>query len=59
MTKKQISLRISDLTARQLAELAERWGTTQTETITVVVDRVYRQEMKERETEPKDKKSCN
>ena len=55
MTKKQISLRISDLTARQLEELAERWGTTQTETITVVVDRVYRQEMKDRETEPKDK----
>lgn len=43
--KKQINFRASDLTARQLEELAQLWGTSQTETITVAIDRVYRQEM--------------
>lgn len=46
MAKQQINFRASDLTARQLAELSERWGTTQSETITIIVDRMYREEAK-------------
>lgn len=42
--KRQINFRASGLTARQLDVLAERWGTTQSETITIVVDRVYQHE---------------
>jgi hypothetical protein len=42
--KQQINFRASDLTARQLEWLMARWGTSQTETVTVVLDRVYRQE---------------
>lgn len=39
-----VSYRLSDLTLRQLQELSERWGMTKTETISVIVDRAYRQE---------------
>ena len=42
--KQQINFRASDLTAQQLDWLMSKWGTSQTETMTVVVDRVYRQE---------------
>ena len=42
--KQQINFRASDLTAQQLDWLMSRWGASQTETLTVVVDRVYRQE---------------
>lgn len=44
MAKQQLNARISDLTRRQLDELIERWGTTQTETLTVIIDRMYQQE---------------
>ena len=44
MTKASTSFRLSDLTLRQLQELSERWGMTKTETISVIVDRAYRQE---------------
>jgi hypothetical protein len=43
--KQQINFRASGLTARQLNELAQRWGTTQSETLTVCIDRIYQQEM--------------
>jgi hypothetical protein len=39
-----VSYRLSDLTLRQLQELSERWGMNKTETLSVVVDRAYRQE---------------
>lgn len=42
--KKQINIRVSDLTEQQLDALAARWGTSITETITVLVDRAYREE---------------
>ena len=42
--KKQINIRASDLTARQLDHLMRRWGTSQTETLTLVIDRIFRQE---------------
>ena len=42
--KRQINFRASDLTARQLSELAARWGTSQTETVTVCIDRAWQQE---------------
>ena len=44
-----VSYRLSDLTLRQLEELSERWGMTKTETLSVVVDRAYRQEGKMKE----------
>lgn len=44
MPKQQVNARISDLTRRQLDELGKRWGTTQTETLTVIIDRMYQQE---------------
>ena len=44
MTKKMLSVRASDLAIGQLTELAARWGTSQAETLTVIVDRVYREE---------------
>ncbi len=42
--KQQVNFRASDLTTSQLDWLMSKWGTSQTETLTVVVDRVYRQE---------------
>lgn len=42
--KTQINIRASTLTERQLASLAARWGTTITETVTVLIDRAYREE---------------
>jgi hypothetical protein len=44
VTKIAVSYRLSDLTLRQLEELSERWGMNKTETLSVVVDRAYRQE---------------
>lgn len=41
--KQQINFRASELTIHQLEELASWWGVNQTEAITVVVDRIYRQ----------------
>ena len=46
MPKSQLNARVSDLTRRQIDELGERWGTTQTETLTVIIDRMYQQEIK-------------
>lgn len=46
MAKTQLNARVSDLTKQQLEELGSRWGTTQTETLTVIIDRMYRQETK-------------
>jgi hypothetical protein len=43
--KEQINFRASVLTTQQLKELASMWGTSQTETITVAIDRIYRQEV--------------
>lgn len=42
--KAQINFRASDLTERQLTALEERWGTSRTETLTIVIDRVFREE---------------
>ena len=42
--KQQINFRASDLTTQQLEQLMDRWGTSQTETLTVVIDRIYQQE---------------
>jgi len=44
MGKTQINFRASDLTREQLDWLQERWGTSQTETVTVAIDRVYQAE---------------
>ena len=46
--KDQINFRASELTTRQLAELSELWGTSQTETLTVAIDRAYQAETKRR-----------
>jgi len=42
--KQQINFRASDLTAHQIESLMSKWGTSQTETLTVVIDRIYQQE---------------
>lgn len=42
--KQQINFRASDLAAHELDWLMQRWGTSQTETLTVALDRVYRAE---------------
>jgi hypothetical protein len=49
--KQQINFRASDLTARQLEALMQLWGTSQTETLTVVIDRMYQQETRIMTTE--------
>lgn len=40
--KQQLNLRVSDLTTHQLKELMELWGTSKTETITLIIDRAYK-----------------
>jgi hypothetical protein len=44
MTKVQKGYRFSDLTVRQIEQLATRWGATQSETISIAIDRIYQQE---------------
>lgn len=51
MAKKQINIRASDLTLKQLEELMKRWGTSQTETLTVIIDRAHREEAGKQKTE--------
>lgn len=46
--KQQINFRASDLTTRQLDELSSWWGASQTETVTVAIDRIHRQEQAKR-----------
>lgn len=43
MTKQQLNLRVSDLTTHQLKQLMEWWGTSKTETITLIIDRAYKE----------------
>lgn len=50
MTKKQISLRISDLTNSQINRLTTELGMSQTELISVAVDRMYQTEVAMTET---------
>lgn len=45
-TKKTKSYRLSDLTRQQIEQLAELWGTSLTETITLIVDRAYQEATK-------------
>ena len=43
--QKQVqSFRLSELTVRRLNWLIERWGTSKTEALTLLVDRAYRTE---------------
>lgn len=44
MPKDLTNFRASDLTLRQLKTLSEKWGTNRTETVTIAVDRAYREE---------------
>ena len=44
MPKQLTNFRASTLTLGQLDKLAEKWGTDRTETVTIAVDRVYREE---------------
>lgn len=41
MAKKQLNIRVSDLTSQQLDALMEKWGTSQTETISLLVQAAY------------------
>lgn len=44
MPKQTKSYRISDLTRHQLEQLSKNWGTSLTETLTLIIDRAYIQE---------------
>ena len=44
MPKQLTNFRASTLTLGQLVKRAEKWGTDRTETVTIAVDRVYREE---------------
>lgn len=44
MAKEQLNARISDLTRNQLDALCKLWGASQTETLTVIIDRIYQLE---------------
>lgn len=50
--KAQLNIRVSDLTRHQLAELGRLWGTTQSETLSIIVDRAYQQQGKEAQDGP-------
>lgn len=45
--KSQLNIRISDLTKKQLETLMEKWGTSQTETISLLVQGAYIQEIEQ------------
>lgn len=47
--KRQVNIRASDLTRRQLEQLTEWWGCNRTEAVTVAVDRAYREELDRRQ----------
>ena len=46
--KKQVNIRCSELTSQQLDQLMEWWGTSKTETITLIIDRLYQEELSKR-----------
>lgn len=48
MPKQSKSYRVSNLTRQQLEELAKWWGTSLTETLTLIIDRAYTQERNKR-----------
>lgn len=48
MTRLQINARISAKTRSQVDALAERWGCSITEVLTVAIDRLYQTETKKR-----------
>jgi len=45
MAKQVKAYRLSDMTIYQLEQLTQQWGTSQTETLSVIVDRIYQQEI--------------
>jgi hypothetical protein len=44
MAKRQTSIRLAGLTDQQITELAQQWGMSAAEVISLCVDRVYREE---------------
>ncbi len=48
MAKKQLNLRVSDLTRQQVGDLRRWWGTSATETITLIVAREWERARNER-----------
>jgi len=48
--RQQINMRVSDKTRTQIDTLAERWGCSITEVITISIDRTYTTELKKRKT---------
>jgi len=51
MTKKLIAIRVSDLTLRQITKLQERLGVSQTELVTLAIDRLYHEEVQAQASE--------
>jgi len=51
MRKNSTSFRLSDLTIKQLAELARIWNMTKTETLSVLVNWAYQQELRQTTSE--------
>lgn len=54
--KKLIALRASDLTIRQLEELAQWLGMNQTELLTLAIDRLYQSEVGDKSKESEGEK---
>jgi len=52
MSKQPTSVRLPDITIRQLAELIAATGMTQSEVITTGIDRMYQQEIKDVNAQP-------
>ena len=51
MVKKLIAIRASENTARQIAALKQRMGTTQTDVVSIAIDRLAREELPGRPAE--------
>jgi hypothetical protein len=52
--KRQVNFRASELTHQQLDQLMAWWGTSQTETLTVLIDRAYQDEVYRQKADNRD-----
>lgn len=48
--KKQVNLRMSGQAHEQLRSLMQQWGMSQTETLTVIIDRAFQAEQRQAAT---------
>lgn len=48
MAKVQLNIRVSDLTRSQLNDLTAWWGTSETETVSIIIDRFHREAVQQK-----------